>query len=413
MAAPNKDFLNLNLQGSIPRLQDYSVSPTLGFMRENPLHKLPEYFDPWWKIVTRIPELVEDGTLRDEVTKMPFLDYRKLDGEPEWRLGHVVLSAITQTYVWVAGEKHIPLSLPKNLAVPYWEISKLLGITPSCCHFNSILENWMLVDPDGLMVVDNFKPIVNFVGGDDQVWFFMVNAQTEMDCGPALCGIVEAQQAVKGLDVNAYIAALEKVEKAVRRMKVSLSRMRERCRPWVFYNVIRPYFAGWDSPAFKAKGWKGLIYEGVSPDPLCYGGGSAAQSVTLPSLDAGLGIIHQPEEKNACNNFQKQMLPQHREFVKALADGPSIRHFATFSKNSRALRVYNACLQAVTDFRSYHIQIVTEYVIIPSHQKDINQNFSHQAALGTGGTGFMTFLKNMRSSITNAFCRIDEGTEIN
>ncbi|XP_022092716.1 indoleamine 2,3-dioxygenase 1-like [Acanthaster planci] len=376
-------------------------------------HKLPEYFDPWWKIATRLPELIEDGTLRDEVTKMPFLDYQQLDGEPEWRLGHVVLSAITQTYVWVAGEKHIPRSLPKNLAVPFWEISKLLGITPSFSQFNGAQDNWMLVDPNGPIVVDNLKPIVNLVDGDDQAWFFMVSAQVEIDCGPALCGIVEAQQAVKDMDVNAYIVALEKVEKAIRKMKVSLSRMRERCRPWVFYNVLRPNLAGWDSPAFKAKGWKGLIYEGVSPDPLCYGGGSAAQSVTLPSLDAGLGIIHQPEEKKACSNFQKQMLPQHREFIKALANGPSIRHFATFSKNSRALGVYNACLQAVTDFRSFHLKIVTEYIIIPSHQEDSNQKYSRQAALGTGGTGFMTFLKNLRTSVMSAFYRIDEGTEIN
>ena len=29
--------------------------------------KLPEYFDPWWNIATRLQELVDDGTLREKV----------------------------------------------------------------------------------------------------------------------------------------------------------------------------------------------------------------------------------------------------------------------------------------------------------------------------------------------------------
>ncbi|XP_038064315.1 indoleamine 2,3-dioxygenase 2-like isoform X2 [Patiria miniata] len=350
-------------------------------MNENPLRKLPDYFDPWWKIATRLPQLVEDGTLRDEVHKMPFLDYRQLNGEPEWRLAHRVLGFTTQCYVWTAGEKHIPQTLPKNLAVPYWEVSKLLGITPSLCQLIAALDNWVLVDPEGPVALDNLRTVLNMVGGDDESWFFMVSGQIEMDCGAALCGIVEAQQAVKDLDVNTYIAALEKVEKAVRKMKETLSRMRERSRPWMFYNVLRPFVAGWDSPAFKAKGWKGLIYEGVSPEPLCYGGGSAAQSATLPCIDAGLGILHQPEE-------------------------------ATFSKNSRALRVYNACLQAVADYRTFHLTIVTQYIIIPSRQKDTDKKYSRQAGLGTGGTGFMMYLKSLRNSVVNAFHQNDDGTEV-
>ena len=39
---------------------------------------------------------------------MPSLDYRQLESEPELRLAHVVLCAITQSYVWMAGKEHIP-----------------------------------------------------------------------------------------------------------------------------------------------------------------------------------------------------------------------------------------------------------------------------------------------------------------
>ena len=45
-----------------------------------------------------------------------------------------------------------------------------------------------------LVDFSNMKLMFDPVGGEDQVWFFMVSGQVEMDCAPALCGIVEAQQ---------------------------------------------------------------------------------------------------------------------------------------------------------------------------------------------------------------------------
>lgn len=39
----------------------------------------------------------------------------------------------------------------------------------------------------------------------------------------------------------------------------------------------------------------GLIYEGVSPEPLAFSGGSAAQSTVLHAFDEFLGICHRQD----------------------------------------------------------------------------------------------------------------------
>ncbi|XP_071796971.1 indoleamine 2,3-dioxygenase 2-like [Asterias amurensis] len=408
-----EDAALLNLQNEVPRLEDYDASQKLGFLYENITNKLPEYFDPWWNIATRLQELVDDGTLRDKVDMMPCLDCRRLESEGEWQVAHAVLGYITQCYVWAEGETRIPQCLPENVAVPYWAVSEHLGINASLCQASSVLYNWELIDPSGPLIIENMKVIIPFVGGQDSAWFFLVSSLVEMEFGGGLAGLVKAQQAVKDLNTDEYIAALVEVKESLRKMRKALLRMRERCRPSVFYNMLRPFLAGWNSQAFKDKGWKGLIYKGVSPEPVSSGGGSAAQSSTFPCLDAALGLKHQPQDETQCAKFARDMPPLHRDLIKALAMGPSIRHFATICNNSRALQAYKDCLTAVIEFRSAHIQIATEYIIVMSHRKDNDEKHSKQAAYGTGGTGIMKFLKGLRSTVKTAFHLVDEGTEIN
>ncbi|XP_071797488.1 indoleamine 2,3-dioxygenase 2-like [Asterias amurensis] len=409
-----EDAALLNLQNKVPRLDDYDVSQRLGFLYENfAKKKLPEYFDPWWNIATRLQELVDDGTLREKVDMMPYLDCRRLESEGEWRVAHTVLCFITQCYVWGEGETRIPRYLPENVAVPYWAVSEHLGINALMCEACSVLYNWELIDPSGPLIIENMKVIVPFVGGQDSDWFFLVSSLVEMEFGHGLAGLVKAQQAVKDLNTDEYIAALVEVKESLGKMRKAFLRMRERCQPRVFYNKLRPFLAGWNSKAFKEKGWRGLIYEGVSPEPVSYGGGSAAQSSTFPCLDAALGLKHQSQYEAQCTKFAGDMPPLHRDLIKALAMGPSIRHFATFCNNSRALQAYKDCLTAVIEFRSAHIQIVTEYVIVMSHRKDNDEKYAKQGAYGTGGMAIMKFLKGLRSTVKTAFDLVDEGTEIN
>ena len=85
----------------------------------------------------------------------------------------------------------------------------------------------------------------------------------------------------------------------------------------------------------------------------------------------------------------------HREFLLALADGPSIREFvrAHASSCDRLLRAYNGCLDKITAFRSTHVNIVATYIIAQAAKE---RRKSSLAARGTGGTDLLPFLKQAR-----------------
>ncbi|KAJ7371090.1 Indoleamine 2,3-dioxygenase 2 [Desmophyllum pertusum] len=145
----------------------------------------------------------------------------------------------------------------------------------------------------------------------------------------------------------------------------------------------------------------GLIYEGVSERPLQYSGGSAAQSSVFQVLDAALGVFH-PKDTDSCSGgkflerMQYYMPPKHRAFIKAVSNGPSIRNFVLTSGDPRLVEEYNHCVKKLKDFRNVHLQVVARYIMIPAN-RDKENNKQGMALRGTGGSGLMSFLKQIRN----------------
>ena len=94
-------------------------------------------------------------------------------------------------------------------------------------------------------------------------------------------------------------------------MQEAVYHMRDECNPMVFYTKVRTYHAGWkNSDALP----HGLLYEGVSGEPLHYSGGNAGQSSTLATLDVLLGVIHTGDVQEFFIAQRHHMLCQHRLF---------------------------------------------------------------------------------------------------
>ncbi|KAJ7423346.1 Indoleamine 2,3-dioxygenase 2 [Willisornis vidua] len=265
-------------------LSRFQISEEFGFLLPDPLTELPAPFGPWMEIAQELPQLIASHQLRSRVHQMPQLSTQHLRGHEELHLAHLVLSFITMGYVWQEGEEGTVQVLPRNLAVPYWEVSEALGLPPILSHADFVLANWRRKDPKG-----NLDTIIKLPGGESLRGFILVTLLVEKAAVPGIKAITRALGAILQHDEETLHSALEELAGAIEAMGEALRRMHDYVDPAVFYAVIRIFLSGWkDNPAMP----DGLIYEGVSEEPMAYSGGSAAQSTVLHAFDELLGIHH-------------------------------------------------------------------------------------------------------------------------
>lgn len=83
-------------------LDDYCLSAVSGFLPERPpVERLPNpYYDPWEDICCDLPLLITSERLKDKLESLPLLSTALLNTKEEWRRAYVVLSFLSQGYIW-------------------------------------------------------------------------------------------------------------------------------------------------------------------------------------------------------------------------------------------------------------------------------------------------------------------------
>ncbi|XP_078421751.1 indoleamine 2,3-dioxygenase 1 isoform X1 [Cetorhinus maximus] len=383
-------------------LDEFHISKEWGFVLPDPLSDLPKFYQPWMDIANSLTHLIEHHQLRYKVNNMQLLSTDFLIGYKQLRLAHMALSFITMGYVWQEGEHNTAKVLPKSLAVPLCEVSKILGLPPILVHADCVLTNWKKKDPNG-----NLDIIITLPGGDSVKGFFLVTLEVELAAVQGIKAISIATEAILNRDDDSIKNALQDMTKSIRKMNHSLKKMDEHVDPDTFYGIIRLFLSGWmDNPALP----EGLLYEGVWDEPRHFSGGSAAQSSTLQSIDEFLGISHNEESAEFLHRMRDYMPPSHKALIQTIASGPSVREYIVLSCNLALRELYNDCIAALVDLRNYHITVVARYITITSAKakaEKAKQNSSVQilqkapSALeerGTGGSGIMCLLKSVRDS---------------
>ncbi|GAB5570293.1 indoleamine 2 [Prionailurus iriomotensis] len=391
---------------------------------------------------------------------MPLLTCQFLQSYREQRLAHLVLSFITMGYVWQKGETQPKEVLPRNLALPFVEVSRNLGIPPILVHADLVLTNWTTRDPER-----NLDVIFSFPGEESLRGFILVTVLVEKAAVPGIKALVQAVNAILQPSQNSLLQALQRLRLCIQDITRTLGQMHDYVDPDIFYAVIRIFLSGGgrkkmgsvedDSRVLAqsterielpfslmgktvggrnlAKGrgylelslghvhfcgdilWKdnpampvGLIYEGVSPEPLKYSGGSAAQSTVLHAFDEFLGICHSKESADFLHRMREYMPPSHKAFIEEIHSTPSLRDHILSSGNGQLLTAYNQCVEALAELRSYHITVVTKYLITAATKaKGRRPNYVPGPPLaleerGTGGTVVLSFLKSVRDKTLEA-----------
>ncbi|XP_051233488.1 indoleamine 2,3-dioxygenase 2-like [Dicentrarchus labrax] len=378
----------------------FDISEELGFLLEEPLSNLPDYYRVWMDLANNLTHLIESCKLRDLVHKMPVLSPHLLSNHRELRLAHLALGFISMGYVWQEGQ-HAPAQiLPKSLAWPYWLVSRRLGLPPILTYADSVLANWKLKDPTGDMEIENMDLIFSFPGGESCRGFFIVSLLVEMAASSGITGALEVMRAMKILDLIGIQKGLAKVTQSLKKMKETFKLMHNHVDPTAFHGTLRIFVSGWrDNPMLP----RGLLYEGVSNEPILLSGGSAAQSSAIQCFDALLCIQHEDETGAFLTRMRDYMPPAHRQLIETLSVCPSLRDFILSQASSDLCQAYNSCVSALVDLRNYHLNTVTKYVIVPGNQAramgcPLRGVGTALNKTGTGGSSIMVFLKSVRNT---------------
>jgi len=371
-----------------------SFNPQLGFLPSaDPLEKLPPDFSEWEEAASQLPKLLLSDHLHALLETLPPFPIEKLASAAEIERAMVILSFAGHAYVWGASSPSI--SLPARLAVPWHQLSQLLGRPPVLSYASYALHNWRRLEANRPVELGNIALLQNFWGGVDEEWFILIHVDIEARAIPAVSSLLLAQTAVSENQPDKLLQHLSNIQCALEGMSQSLARMPEHCDPFIYYNRVRPFIHGWtNNPSLP----DGLLYEGVTAyqnKAQKFRGETGAQSSIIPALDTLLGIEHKDDPlKEYLLEMRDYMPPQHRAFLNQLSGGPSLRDFVIRErKNSSALaEAYNNCVTLVERFRALHLQYAASYIHQQAHSDTANPT-----DIGTGGTPFMRYLDKHKS----------------
>jgi len=383
-------------------MNEFQIDPERGFLpATDPVDHLPAYFAPWEELGRNLPKLLTASKLRTFVKALPLLDPGNLKSEAEQRRAMVLLSFIGHGYVW--GEGETIRTIPVPLAVPWYQVAEQLGRPPVLSYASYALDNWRRIDSNDPVALGNLVLMQNFLGGIDEEWFVIVHVAIEANAAPALAALGAAQRAVRQNNLPEVKQQLQIVASSLETMHGILMRMPERCDPYIYYHRVRPYLHGWrNHPALP----EGLIYEGVEAyggRPQQFRGETGAQSSIVPSLDAALGIKHQEDVLYTyLQEMRQYMPPAHRDFIRSLQQGPSIRQYVVERRTKElSLRdAYNSCVDWLDRFRSTHVGYAESYI-----QKQSRREGKNPTDVGTGGTPFMPYLRKHRNETSKHLIR--------
>jgi len=349
-----------------------------GFLPEElPLAKLPEEWEEWENLVEILPKLNESKTTRTAVMHLPAMAIGDVEDEAVLRRLYSVLVLVCHSYIWCKPEEPIT-KLPEKLAVPWYKVAEKLGIVPVLTHAAIDLWNWKLKDPAGEWELDNMELCGSMTGTEDEAWFCLVMTAIEAAGAPGLLKMMDLRAKIDTGSVTPKeaIEAFTFFTECLQKCRKIIARVGEKCQPEIFFNVLRPYLGGWNKD--------GMIYEGISGEPIKYKGGSAAQSSLIQAFDHLLGIVHTGKQTSAFfKEMRKYMPDKHHQFMDLLASNANIRRYVVDQKKAGLTAAYNKCIQGMVYFRIGHQKLTKDYVVA----------FIGGGAKGTGDTDIEKFIQ--------------------
>ncbi len=365
--------------------QHYQLSPKNGFLPDIPPLKKFSSADlqPLDELAAAFSGMLNAACFRRELLQFPELEVAAIEDKAALERAQLLYACFAHGFVWEGGISSG--YLPQNLVRPWLKICQKLQRKPILMHSSLVLNNWQLIDPKKGITLDNIATLIQFYGGLDESWFYLLTTELEAIGSPLVNLAVNLMEKQYQIAPAERAAILVLVAETIEQIIACLRRMYENCDPYIFYTRVRPFLASFQVIDYQGSG---------DSQPRNYFGGSAGQSALIQLIDALLGIQHKEQHSSYYLKEMRNYMPiPHRDFLLEIEQHSPLASWANATTELRLL--YNNCIEKTKDFRQVHLEIVATYIMGQNSKKGPGQT-------GTGGTNPMLFLKASKKDTMDA-----------
>mmetsp|Transcript_5495 Transcript_5495/g.11137 ORF Transcript_5495/g.11137 Transcript_5495/m.11137 type:complete len:419 (+) Transcript_5495:32-1288(+) len=270
-----------------------------------------------------------------------------------------IFTFIVQKYVRCLGKDGQVDTIPFEIGLIWYHTAETFKLPTVTTYSALVLTNWRLIDPSQPFTLDNVDAIRACSGTDDERWFYRVHMSIEKIGAEILREMHDIEETT--VTAESTLQFLIRLEDVILRIRENLARMRTGCDPANYWNIVRIFLGGYTPENGLPNG---LNIRNTQIKDIKYGGGSAAQSSLIQSLDAFLGVKHPTDKAKDFLMQQRAYMPErHVAYLRALDSHTTIRDIVVRYDNDAITEQYNAVMQAFGKFRATHYGIVHEYVV--------------------------------------------------
>ena len=390
----------------------FEVNHLNGFLpKKSPLAVLPERYNELQVLIDEMPIkkangqdglLAIEGAIEDAVKKLKnYKDVVKNEDDI------FINQALFRAYAFLASAYLLAPShfsfqktkkygkahkvLPSQISEPFVLVSKKLDVYPFLdYHYAYSLGNYVKIEDSKGYEWENLAMAAKFSGMDDERGFIMLHVDINQ-YSPQLVGSI--LDFINAKDNHGVNQSLNNCLSSMKSINARRQIMWEASR-WKHYNDFRVFIMG-------IKGndeifGDGVIYEGVSEEPVQYRGQTGAQDNIIPTADIFTGVINYYPS----NDLTKYLLDLRsyrpkciQNFLSDLKDEmKENRLFSTIKKtnNEEGLCILIQILDEIYYFRNGHWQFVQKYIMANT-----------KYAKATGGTPIISWIPNQITAVLN------------
>ena len=390
----------------------FEVNHLNGFLpKKSPLAVLPERYSELQVLIDEMPIkkangqgglLSTEGAIEDAVKKLK--NYKDLvKNEDDIFINQALFRAYAfLTSAYLLAPSHFSFQktkkygkahrlLPSQLSEPFVLVSEKLDVYPFIdYHYAYSLGNYVKIDSSKGYEWENLAMAAKFSGMDDERGFIMLHVDINQH-SPQLVGSI--LDFLKSNDNSGVNQSLNNCLSSMKSINERRQIMWQASR-WKHYNDFRVFIMG-------IKGndeifGDGVIYEGISEEPVQYRGQTGAQDNIIPTADIFTGVI----DYYPSNDLTKYLLDLRsyrpkciQNFLSDLKDEmKENRLFNSIKKseNEEGLCLLIQILDEIYYFRNGHWQFVQKYIMANT-----------KYAKATGGTPIISWIPNQITAVLN------------